>query len=109
MPQLDLTNDELLSTTRAVRKRLDLERPVERSVVMDCIRLSQQAPTPSNTQGWRWLLVDDPEKKAAIAAVYREVGEQFLPAGPKMYSDDAQIRTRRVGPGGRAPGTRARG
>jgi nitroreductase len=86
--------DRLLSTTRAVRKRLDLERPVERSVILDCIRLAQQAPTPSNTQGWRFLAVDDPEKRAAIAAIYREVGEKFLPSGRQMYEDNAQ--TQRV-------------
>ena len=44
--------DRLLSTTRAVRRRLDLDRPVEREVILDCIRLSQQAPTASNTQNW---------------------------------------------------------
>jgi len=86
--------DRLLSTTRAVRKRLDLERPVERSVILDCIRLAQQAPTPSNTQGWRFLVVDDPKKRAGIAQAYREIGEKFLPAGRQMYADDAQ--TQRV-------------
>ena len=54
MTNFDLTmTDALLSTTRAVRKRLDMERPVEQSVIMDCIGLSQQAPTGSNRQGWR--------------------------------------------------------
>jgi nitroreductase len=57
--------DRLLSTTRAVRRRLDLERPVERKVILDCIRLSQQAPTASNTQQWRWMVVMDPEKRRA--------------------------------------------
>ena len=50
------TTDRLLSTTRAVRKRLDLTRAVPRDVILDCIRLSQQAPTGSNMQGWRWLV-----------------------------------------------------
>jgi len=63
--------DRLLSTTRAVRRRLDFDRPVERSVLLDCIRLSQQAPTASNSQGWRWLVVTDPEKRAALAEIYR--------------------------------------
>jgi nitroreductase len=91
----DLTEtDRLLSTTRAVRKRLDLDRPVEREVILDCIRLAQQAPTPSNTQGWRWLVVDDPEKRVELARIYREVGEKFLPAGRQTYSDNAQ--TQRV-------------
>jgi len=86
--------DRLLSTTRAVRKRLDLDRPVEREVILDCIRLAQQAPTPSNTQGWRWLVIDDPEKRVELARIYREVGEKFLPAGRQMYADNAQ--TQRV-------------
>ena len=53
----DLTEtDRLLTTTRAVRKRLDLERPVEREVVLDCLRVAMQAPSGGNTQPWRWLV-----------------------------------------------------
>lgn len=84
------TTDRLLSTTRAVRRRLDLDRPVEREVVLDCIRLSQQAPTGSNTQGWGWVLVDDPEKRCALSAIYREVAEQMLPTARGLYAKDAQ-------------------
>ena len=62
--------DHLLSTTRAVRKRLDFSRPVEREVLLDCVRLSQQAPTGSNTQFWRWLIVTDPAKRKAVAEIY---------------------------------------
>ena len=58
MTTFDLaTTDALLSTTRAVRKRLDMDRSVQRSVITDCIGLSQQAPTGSNKQGWRWVVV----------------------------------------------------
>lgn len=74
---LDVT-DRLLSTTRAVRKRLDLERPVEREVVLDCLRLAVQAPTGGNKQGWRWLVVTDPKRRAALAAVYRRAGADYL-------------------------------
>ena len=70
-PQFDLeTVDRLLSTTRAVRRRLDYDRPVSREVILDCIRLSQQAPTGTNAQHWRWLVLDDPEKKRAIGELY---------------------------------------
>ena len=62
--------DRLLTTTRAVRKRLDLQKPVERKVLLDCVRISQQAPTGSNTQLWRWVIVQNSEKKAAIAEIY---------------------------------------
>ena len=64
--------DHLLSTTRAVRKRLDLDRPVEPEVILDCIRLAVQAPTGSNAQGWRWMVVTDAAKRAELARIYTE-------------------------------------
>jgi len=70
--------DELLSTTRAVRKRLDLSRPVEREVILECLRLAVQAPTASNNQDWRWLVVTDADKRAAIAEIYNSVGAEYL-------------------------------
>ena len=86
--------DRLLSTTRAVRRRLDLERPVERQVILECLRLSQQAPTASNTQRWRWVVVTDPEKRKAVSEVYSR-GTQFIEqARAAVPEDDAQ--TRRV-------------
>jgi len=69
---LELTPDELLSTTRAVRKRLDLTRPVEPEVLEDCLRLAQQAPTASYSQNWHFVVVTDPEKRAALAELYLE-------------------------------------
>jgi nitroreductase len=85
------TVDRLLSTTRAVRRRLDLERPVERSVLVDCLRLSQQAPTGSNAQGWRWLVVTDAAKRAALADLYRKAGEGYLAvARSQTQGDDPQ-------------------
>ena len=70
---LDLTIDEVLSTTRTVRKRLDLARPVERGVLLECVELALQAPTGSNQQAWEWFFVDDAAKKAALAEIYNEV------------------------------------
>jgi nitroreductase len=87
----DLTEtDRLLSTTRAVRRRLDLERPVERELLLECIDLAQQAPTASNTQTWRWLIVSDAEPRAEIARIYREIARAGLPAARKHGSQDAQ-------------------
>ena len=63
--------DHLLSTTRAVRKRLDLDRPVPPEVVEECLRLAIQAPTGSNRQGWHWVIVTDADKRAALAEMYR--------------------------------------
>jgi len=64
------TVDRLLSTTRAVRRRLDLARPVEREVVLDCIRLAQQAPSGENRQPWRWIVVTDPAVRRALGEIY---------------------------------------
>ena len=70
---IGLTAEEVLTTTRSVRKRLDLERPVARETITDCIEMALQAPTGSNAQGWSWMVVDDPEKKKIIADHYREI------------------------------------
>ena len=85
--------DELLTTTRAVRKRLDLTRPVGRDVILECIRLAMQAPTASNEQDWRWVVVTDADKRAAIADIYQSIGAEYL-AHAAATSSDPQ--TRRV-------------
>ncbi|HWF71210.1 MAG TPA: nitroreductase family protein [Mycobacterium sp.] len=87
------TVDELLSTTRAVRKRLDLTRPVSREVILECIQLAMQAPTGSNAQDWRWLVITDADKRAAIADIYRRVGAEYLAYAAENTSD---AQTRRV-------------
>ena len=85
--------DEVLSTTRAVRRRLDLTRPVERDVIVECLRLAIQAPTASNDQNWRWMVVTDPDKRAAIADIYRGSGEEYLAHAARTTPDP---QTRRV-------------
>jgi len=75
---LELTPDELLTTTRAVRKRLDLGRPVEREVLEECLALAQQAPTGSYAQDWSFIVVTDPELKAGLADLWRRGGEKYL-------------------------------
>lgn len=82
--------DALLSTTRAVRKRLDLDRPVPREIVLDCIALSMQAPTGSNIQGWRWVVVEDADKRAALGEIYKEAGAAYLEAVVAMTKGEGQ-------------------
>ncbi len=65
------TTDRLLSTTRSVRRRLDFDRPVNPELLRECVRLAAYAPNASNAQGWRWVIVTDPELRAAIADHYR--------------------------------------
>lgn len=78
MPLLDLTPDQLLSTTRSVRKRLDFSRPIEPEVIRECLELALQAPTGGNRQGWQFVVVADPEKRKAIADVYRKGWATYL-------------------------------
>ena len=78
---LELTPDELLSTTRAVRKRLDLTRPVEREVLEECLRLAQQAPTASYSQNWHFVVVTDADKRARLGELWREVAYPYLQRG----------------------------
>lgn len=69
--KLDLTIDDVLTTTRSVRKRLDFDRPVEREVVEECLNLALQAPTGGNSQGWHWIVVEDEAKRKALADIYK--------------------------------------
>ena len=85
--------DELLSTTRAVRKRLDFDKPVDPAVILECIALAQQAPTAANEQNWRWIVVTDADKKAKLADVYRGGCLTYLERGAVQEEDD---QTRRV-------------
>ena len=85
--------DRLLSTTRAVRRRLDLARPVDPEIVLECLRLAVQAPTASNGQNWRWMVVTEPEKRRAIAELYRDVGRDYLEQAATTETDP---QTRRV-------------
>ena len=92
---IDVANaDLLLTTTRAVRKRLDLTRPVEPEIVLDCLQIAVQAPTASNAQGWRWMVVTDPAKRAALADMYSRAGRAYLEAGASGQLDDDPQRIR---------------
>jgi nitroreductase len=84
---LHLSVDDVLTTTRSVRKRLDLEKPVPREVLMECLDLALQAPTGSNAQGWQWVFVDDPEKKKALADIYRHNATKYLAAPKPQFGD----------------------
>jgi nitroreductase len=71
MPQLNLSADALLSTTRAVRWRLDFDRDVERELIEEYVRLAQQAPSAYGTQSAHFVVVTEPAKKAALAELWR--------------------------------------
>jgi nitroreductase len=78
------TVDRVLTTTRVVRRRLDLSRPVERDVVERCIDIALQAPTGSNAQGWHFVVVTDRAKRAALADLYRRAAAVVA----QMYGDN---------------------
>src|SRR5690349_24431817 len=93
---LNLTVDELLTTTRSVRKRLDFDRPVPRDVILECLDLALQAPTGSNSQGWQWVFVEDADKKKALADIYRHNATAYLDAPKPTYGDTRDEQRPRV-------------
>lgn len=101
----ELTNDALLATTRTVRRRLDLERPVARPLVEECLALAQQAPTGGNRQSWGFVVVTDPERRAALAEVYRRGWERYArdgvtpggAPGVPVRDEASKRRQRRIG------------
>jgi nitroreductase len=73
-----LTPDQVLTTTRAVRKRLDLARPVPRALVEECLAIALQAPNGSNLNTWRWVAVDDRARVARMAAIYDAALDDYV-------------------------------
>jgi nitroreductase len=78
MHDVPLTPDELLTTTRSVRKRLDLTRPVPLDVVKECLEIALQAPNGGMREGWHWIVVTDPQVRAQIGDFYRRSTESYL-------------------------------
>ena len=86
-----LSADEVLMTTRTVRKRLDFSRPVPIELVEECLRIAQQAPIGSNALHPHFVLVTDPEKKAALGRIYARACEAYMPLPmsiPNLQIDD---------------------
>lgn len=88
--------DELLATTRAVRRRLDLNRAVPRSIINECLELAIQAPTGGNAQSWRWLVVDDKAKRSALAEICRQSEGGRFSASKARAREAGQLQTSRV-------------
>ncbi len=88
--------DELLGTTRAVRKRLDLTREVPRDLIDECLELAVQAPTGSNSQTWRWVVVDDVNQRKALADLYRKGAEGYLSEAGAQAEGSGDNQTQRV-------------
>ena len=84
--------DRLLTTTKQVRKRLDLARPVPRELLLECIDIAQHAPMGGNLERNRWLVVDDAELKATIGEYYQQVGRPYLAANEGTGVEGRQAR-----------------
>jgi nitroreductase len=97
-----MTPDELLTTTRTVRRRLDLTRPVPRELVRECLEIAIQAPSGSNRQDWHWIVITDPDVRAGVAAVYRRGWQAYQASGASaetLFGEDPERAAvqRRVG------------
>ena len=86
------TVDRLLTTTRAVRKRLDLSRPVPTGVILECLRLAIQAPSGTNAQTWRWIVITDPAVRAGIAELYQNPTPPTTRTDPTVDETPEQVR-----------------
>ena len=84
--------DLLLTTTKQVRKRMDLTRPVPRELILECIDIAQHAPMGGNLERNRWLVVDEPDLKSAIAEYYQQVGRPYLKANEQPGAEGTQAR-----------------
>jgi nitroreductase len=86
--------DHVLTTTRAVRRRLDLDRPVPLDVVYECLEIGLQAPTGFNLQNWRWLVVTDAELRRELAAIYRRSLRPFIDMMDAQTAPDGEVAQR---------------
>lgn len=78
MALLELNPDQLLTTTRSVRLRLDLERPVERTLIEECLEIAQQAPSGGNQQQWTFVIVTDRDKRKELGRLYKQGWDAYL-------------------------------
>jgi nitroreductase len=93
MSDIDLAAaDHLLTTTKQVRQRLDLSRPVPRELLLECVDIASHAPMGGNLERNRWLVIDDPALKAEIAKPYQAVGRPYLAANESDHVDERQRR-----------------
>jgi nitroreductase len=83
---LPLTPDELLTTTRSVRKRLDLDRPVPIELIRECLEVALQAPTGSNSQGWHWIVVTDADRRRAIGDYYKQSYDRYRAGRDEQFA-----------------------
>ena len=102
MPTLPLSPDELLTTTRTVRKRLDLTRPVSLDLVRECLEVALQAPSGSNRQGWHWMVITDENSRRVVGDYYRQSVASYLNSSASaaaLFADDPERSAvqRRVG------------
>jgi nitroreductase len=97
MTLLNLTPDELLTTTRSVRKRLDFARPVEPELLRECLEIAVQAPTGGNRQTWHFMLVTDRQKIQALGEIYRKGWAIYTQVQQQTYANLAQ--SKRMTPG----------
>lgn len=90
-----MTPEELLTTTRSVRRRLDFSRPVPHDVLLGCLEIAVQAPTGGNRQGWQWMFVTEDEKKRAIAELYRRSWHEYI-TQPRPGLPEGDVRLRQM-------------
>ena len=79
---------EILSTTRSVRRRIDFERPIDPSVLLDCIDVAVQAPTGVGDETWRFIVITDADKKKALGTLYKRAFDEFLAVNVREKTEE---------------------
>ena len=104
-PIVDLSTDALLTTTRSVRKRLDLTKPVPIGLIRECLEIAVQAPTSANVQNWSFIVVTDAEQRRAIADVYRRTWDLIV-ASPFAVAVGSRTTPRAIASSAKCPTVR---
>lgn len=89
--------EDALTTTRAVRRRLDLDRPVDIVIVRRCLETALQAPSGGDRQAWRFVVVTEPDLRAEIGRIYQRCFEERTRGATGRTVDNAQHLARVMG------------
>lgn len=88
---------QAIMTTRAIRRFTT--DPVSDADIETCLRAAQQAPSGGNVQPQQYVVLTDPEVKAAVGAIYQRAYHRYeaaLPEPTEFEDEDKAAAWRRT-------------